>query len=199
MEAQEPSTGRIKGAAFREFLVWYRASVGQERFSLMAADLPPTVLEHIDPLGKHLGVLPSTWYPAPVVHSLLDVLTAGHNDEARKKLAFEASAAVMARTLRGFYRFFFQIMATPERYAKHCGKLWGSYYDSGRFEVSMPSKTLALCTVSDWSTHHPFICELNWGAAGEIYRAMGCTNVLVDREACVDVGGRECRFVTTWD
>jgi hypothetical protein len=32
-----------------------------------------------------------------------------------------------------------------------------------------------------------------------IYETMGCRGVLVERERCVERGGHDCFFVTTWD
>ena len=58
--------------------------------------------------------------------------------------------------------------------------------------------TTAICTITDWHTHHALICDLNKAAARRIYEAMKCQEVTVRRAACVSSGNRECRFVSRW-
>jgi hypothetical protein len=189
--------GRIKGAAFREFLRWYSNEYSHERLvaALVAAgDRVDDALERESPL---LGVLANAWYSSSTVHALLDELTRGLAPEERAKLAERASDAVMAATLHGIYKALFRLMATPERYAKYAPRLWTTYYDSGTVTIEL-SGNRAESTIRNWSAHHPFMCELNRGAAGAIYRRMGCQNVHVQRIACIESGAPECRFVTTW-
>jgi len=90
-------------------------------------------------------------------------------------------------------------MATPERYARHAGKLWSSYYDTGRFTVTPAADGFgAVAVVRDFRSHHPFLCDLNWGAAIAIYEALGCESVECERTSCVAQGADECRFATRW-
>ena len=189
--------GRIKGAAFREFLRWYSNEYSHERLvaALVAAgSRVDDTLERESPL---LGVLANAWYSSTTVHALLDELTRGFAPEERATLAERASEAVMAATLHGVYKALFRLMATPERYAKYAPRVWTTYYDSGTVNIDL-SGNRAESTIRNWSAHHPFMCELNRGAAGAIYRAMGCQNVQVKRIACIESGAPECRFVTTW-
>ncbi len=183
----------------REFVVWYGDRIGAAELATRVLALPLERRGPLDPYSRSLGILSSSWYDAGVVHALLDVATGGLSDDERHALAMSGSAAVMTATLRGVYRLIFRLMATPERYATHAGKLWASYYDSGAFAVEMTSPNEAICTIDSWTTHHPFICLLNWGAAVQIYRAMGCPNVRTERTACVDDGAPRCSFVTRWD
>jgi len=159
-----------------------------------AGDRVQDPLERDSPL---LGVLANAWYSSSTVHALLDELTRGLGPEERVKLADRASEAVMAATLHGIYKALFRLMATPERYAKYAPRLWTTYYDSGTVTIVL-SGNRAESTIRHWSAHHPFMCELNRGAARAIYRAMGCKNVHVERIACVESGAPECRFATTW-
>lgn len=190
--------GRIKGAAVREFVIWYGERIGAPEVASRVLAIPAERRGPIDPYSRSLGLLASSWYPAETVHALLDVLTGGLSPEERHELAMEASAAVMTATLRGVYRLLFRAMATPSRYAAHAGRLWTAYYDSGVFRVEMASPTEARSSIATWTAHHPFICLLNWGAATQIYRAMGCADVHTDRLSCVDEGAATCSFVTRW-
>ena len=193
----EAGSGRIKGAAFREFVRWYGEARGAPALRDAAERGRVTAL--LDPDHPALGVVPSIWYEAEVVHRLLDAMTAGLSGTELRELADDGSAAVMRQTLRGVYRVLFNWMANPARYAKYGPRLWDAYYDSGVFSIQMASDRCAISRIRDWETHHPFICELNRGAARAIYGAMGCRGVRVERQACIDRGDAECRFCTTWD
>lgn len=191
---------RIKGAAFREFLRFYVKTYGEAALRERSARMPAALRASLALEEPVLGVIQSTWYPAPLVHALLDELTRDMGNAEIRSLASKASAAVMQTTLRGLYKVLFDWMATPERYARHAPKLWHSYYDSGTMEITVQaSGTEALTVIRDWAAHHPFICELNRGAAEAIYGAMGCSDVVCERVACVSRGDAECRFVTRWN
>lgn len=191
--------GRIKGAAFREFITFYRATYGSDRLAAHLAAMPPDLAAELEAGSETLGILTSQWYPAELVHALLDEIARGRSDAELCELGTEGSRAVMRATLRGLYKVLFGWMATPERYVRYAPKLWHTYYDSGTVAVqAIDGGTGALSTVRDWRSHHRLICELNRGAALEIYAAMGCTEVTCERERCVDRGDPECRFITRW-
>jgi hypothetical protein len=199
VSAAPAALGRIKGAAFREFIAYYRATYGAAALAGAVSAMPAMLRQTLDPQDAALGLLASDWYAAEVVHALLDEISRGKSEAALKELAASASGAVMRATLTGLYRVLFGWMATPERYARYAPKLWGTYYDSGETEVELVSGGLAaISTVRNWRSHHPLICELNRGAALEIYSAMGCLDVECERELCVSRGDSHCRFVTRW-
>jgi hypothetical protein len=191
--------GRIKGAAFREFIAYYRGAHGSAALATAVTAMPGVYQRELDVRDPALGVLTSEWYPAELVHALLDEIARGKSEAELRELATAASGAIMRATLRGLYRVLFEWMATPERYARYAPKLWGTYYDSGDVTVALVESGLgAVSVVRDWRSHHPLICELNRGAALEIYGAMGCRDVANERAQCVSRGDPHCRFVTSW-
>jgi hypothetical protein len=191
--------GHCKGGAFRELVRYYTGRYGSSQLATAVLSMPEAFRSELDPSSPTLGIVTSAWYDARTVHSLLDALTNGLTLTERRELAMDASTAVMKSTLHGVYRLLFRLMATPERYARHAPKLFSAYYDRGRIEVINGQPTCAVITTFDWTTHHPFICLLNWGAAKTIYSEMGCRNVRVERTHCVDGGATSCRFIVTWD
>lgn len=193
------SSGRIKGAAFKEFLLWYGRTEGQARLDAHLAACPAALREQLTAGKPDLDVLASRWYEATLIHTLLDEIARGRSRLELRQLATEGSQAVMDATLRGLYRVLFQWMATPERYARYASKLWAAYYDSGELSLQPEASGLgATSVVRHWQSHHPLICELNRGASVAIYTAMGLSDVSCDRVACVSEGASECRFVTRW-
>jgi|ERR1041385_957784 hypothetical protein len=196
--AARPVTGRIKGAAFREFLSFYSLRYGEVSLADVTAKMDPEFHEYVDTSRPVLGVLASEWYPAAVVHSILDALTGHLSGEERTALADAGSRAIMNRMLRGVYKTLFQLMATPRRYQRFGPKLWDAYYDTGIFRVQMPDDLTSVCIITNWAAHHPFICDLNCAAAAPVYEMMGCKGVRVLRTECVSQGSKHCEFVTSW-
>jgi len=196
---QTKALGHIKGAAFRELLAWYGRTHGQDHLLSHVQAMPRALAAELDPRREALGVLSSHWYPAEVVHALLDEITRGRSPAELDALTRDASRAVMQATLSGLYRVLFEWMATPARYARYAPKLWSSYYDSGRLSIDYDEGAArAISTVSHWPGHHPLICDLNRGASPVIYTTMGCKEARCTRLSCVSRGDAECRFVTTW-
>lgn len=201
--ARTPNSARaggcIKGAAFREFVLWYEQKVGPEAFGARMANMPLWMKKDLDVALPGLGIRDGTWYPDVTVHRLLDLLTDGMASGQRHAIALQGANHVMDTTLRGIFRILFTWMATPDRYAVFGQRLWNSYYDCGEFTITpTEDKNGAICTITNWATHHPFICDINRGASIAIYKAMKCDDVSCIRHSCVAEGGTECRFVTRW-
>ena len=193
------ASGRIKGVALRQFLIWQQEQLGEPAFRDRFASLAPDLADQLALGEEALGILASQWYECRLIHGILDALTAGMSEQEKLALTVEGSKAVMDQTLRGVYRSLFEWMANPKRYARHGGKIWSIYYDSGSFEVqSSDEDRSATCTIRNWSSHHPILCDMNRGASTAIYRAMGFPDAECVRESCVSQGASECRFATTW-
>jgi hypothetical protein len=104
----------------------------------------------------------------------------------------------MRVTLRGVYKFFFDAMMTPERYAKRAHLLFSRYYDRGTLSKEVVSPTEHVTIIRDWPAHHPFLCEIMAYMAEYVYDALGCRGLTVARTHCVDSGDPDCRFVSRW-
>jgi hypothetical protein len=192
-------TGRIKGAALRQFLIWYERRLGERAFRERFTGLAPDLDGQLDRGAEALGILASRWYDCRLIHGILDSLSAGLSEQELLAVTVEGSQAVMDHTLRGIYRSLFEWMANPKRYARHGGKIWSTYYDSGDFAIdSSETERRAACSIRNWASHHPILCDMNRGASTAIYRAMGLADADCVREACVSSGADECRFVTSW-
>ena len=197
-QTRVPARGRIKGAAFREVVVWFERELGQGPFFDAYDRLPPEMERGLFVSRPALGLLSGSWYEAEVVHALLDALTAEMGAAERRRVADTCATHVMSTMLSGIYKMLFHLMASPETYLRYGPKLWDSFFDSGTFELERVSDTAACCTISRWESHHGFMCDLNRAASAQIYRAMGCEDVTCTREACVTEGAPHCKFVTRW-
>lgn len=148
------------------------------------------------------GFLASRWYPAELVHVLVDAVIAGRDEADQTALAARAAGAIMGRTLSGVYRLVFSTFATPELYARHAGKLWALHYDNGSLQTAIERRdrthAVAHTRVTRWLGHHPFICMLNGAAGKPIYEAMGCRDVRSETVACVARGADHCAWLTHW-
>lgn len=198
MAASSRDPGHIKGAAFREFTVWYERTQGSERLRSGITALPESARLHLQPDREALGILAATWYPAKVVHSLLDALLHGVSENERRAMARDAAEAVMRATLRGIYRVLFRMMATPQLWARYGHRLWSMHYDTGELDYELRDATHMISTVRDWWSHHPFICELNCAASYPIFSEMGCADVEAVQEACISRGDEHCVYAIQW-
>lgn len=196
--AGDMSLGRIKGNAFREFLVWFEERSGKEALDRAWRELPPEHRALLDPNRPALGVLPSSWYAVAAVHSLLDELTAGFTDAERDRFAEQAAAATIGRMMRGLQKTAFSLLVSPRRYPKIINTLWRMSYDTGSVRVVEHSPTCHEGIVSGWAGHHPLICKINHLSKQHMYATMGCKDVRVELTSCLVRGDADCRSFVRW-
>lgn len=199
LSAPEVSTlGRVKGAAFREFLLFFGQRYGVERMRACVEGLPATMRARFNLRDPAFGVLASRWYAVEVVHVLLDTMTESIVGQEREQLVRDGSAAIMNSTLHGVHRVLFSWMATPERYVKFADRLWSTYHDTGSLASEFIEDGLVHSRICGWRGHHRLICELNSAASKPIYEAMGCREVVVRRVGCVADGASACETEVRW-
>jgi hypothetical protein len=194
--------GNVKGAVLREFVLFCQQHDDRQRLTRALRALDEAYPGSVEPERLGGGFLASRWYPAELVHVLVDEMIAGRSDAEQKKLAQRAANVIMSHTLRGVYRFLFSTFATPDLYARHANKLWSLHYDNGLVEVdNKPREGLhrvAHTRVLRWISHHPFVCMMNGAATIPIYEAMGCRNVRCEVIACVSDGSPNCAWIVHW-
>jgi hypothetical protein len=188
----------IKGAGIAPFLTWYARTRDASELVGLVDGLPPHIAGVFDAHDEALGVIASAWYPAPSAHALLDGIMAGRSEGEWKEIARQGAHAVVASTLRGVYRWLFETMMSPERYAKNAQKLFSRYFNTGIIQKTTPAPRQHLSVIRDWTSHHPMLCELLIRSGEYIYPALGCTDVVLVKQACVSEGGDECRFAIRW-
>jgi hypothetical protein len=193
----DPVAARIKGAGIVHFLGWYVDRFGQERLRRTAEEMPGPHRVYFDLGDRVLGVLASSWYPAPAIHALLDGFVAAHPQD-RETLAREGARSTIDATLKGVYRWLFETMMTPDRYARNAQKLFSRYYEPGLMTKEPLGERGHLSIVRDWPGHHPLLCDMLVHTAEYVYGALGCRDVRSPRTACVAEGAPECRFEITW-
>jgi hypothetical protein len=197
--AEPPSGGCIRGAAFREFTVWYEQKIGPEAFGARMAKMPRWMKQDLDIALPALGISDDKWYPDVTVHRLFDLLLEGLTPGQRHTLALQGATHVIGLTLRGVVGKAFGWIVTPERFQAMGHRLWSAYFDCGEFVIEpTPDGPGSIVSIRNWGTHHAFMCDLNRGASVALYRAMSCTDVSCTRQACVAEGASECRIVTRW-
>lgn len=190
--------GRIKGVVIREFAQWHGERFGREPFAAAVRSTEPLYPGVLDAKREAYGLLASMWYPAPLVHGLLDYLTDGVTDAELTRLAEDAANVIMGRTLRGVYRTMFRMVASPDRFARFGHSLWGQHYDTGRNDIERVDVRIHRVRYIDWHGHHPFICRMNMAASRPIYEAMGCRDVHYVPQGCVTHGAAVCENVIRW-
>jgi hypothetical protein len=190
--------GQVKGAALREFVVWYQERHGSARLAEKIATLPPDTARQLNFDRSHIGVLASAWYPAAAIHALLDSLLAGMSADEQAVLAREGAEAIMNATLRGIYRMLFAMLMSPERYLRSAQVLWNRYYDDGEVRKTVEGPTLHRTVITGWTSHHRFLCDMHVESGRAIYREMGLADVSGERVSCVSRGDKACAFLIRW-
>jgi len=194
--------GNIKGAVLREFVLFCEQHDDRPRLLRALRALDEAYPGSVDPERSGGGFLASRWYPAELVHVLVDEVIAGRSVAEQQKVAQHAANVIMGHTLRGVYRFLFSTFATPDLYARHANKLWTLHYDNGSVQVdNRPadgSNRTAHSRLVRWLSHHRFICMMNGASALPIYEAMGCKNVRYETIACQSNGDADCQWLVHW-
>src|SRR5262245_19530 len=190
--------GRMKGAAFREFVAWVEQDRGPDDLAGLVADLPAGIQRHFLVGRPALGLLAGTWYPAELVHAFLDRLTKGLGEPELQRMARQGAEFTMEHNLRGVYRSLFSLFVSPRIYVLGMQQLWNLHYDSGRLRNTALGPNTHRAEVAEWRGHHPFACRLNTAAVFPIYGAMKCQDIEVHREACVSHGDPCCAWVIGW-
>lgn len=187
----------IKGAAVLPLLDWYERRFGSARLAALVRGLGAGT--PFEPREPQFGVLASAWYEAGPIHALLEAMFADLAPEERPSFAREGGRAIIEATLTGVYRWLFQAMMTPERYARNAQRLFGRFYDGGVLQKEILGPRHQRTHVTAWRAHHRIICDFFAASNEYTYSAMGCRGVVVVRTACIDDGAAECTFETTWE
>lgn len=190
--------GRIKGAAFREALLWMRGELGPERLRDAFAAVPAQHATLFDARSETFGVLASAWYPAAAVHPMLDALLSGTSRDAQRQLAYDASRAALSVTLRGVHRAIMRVVGSPELHRRFAQRLWNTHFDGGVAVVEDHGDGAARVVYTHWPAHHRFLCWMCTASDLVIYEAMGCREVSVDQDGCVDTGDGACAHFVRW-
>ena len=199
MSENHPPLGNIKGAAFRQFIAWWEETQGPASLvTALEAARAQNLGKSLTTEREALGILPSTWYPAELVHALLDSLLKDVDHRTRQAMANEGADVVMKSTLSGVYKAVFSMLASPRLFATYIQRMWNMHYDSGIVTIEQ-EPMLHRTRYIDWHSHHPFICQLNMASARPLYMAMGCTSVDVQPVGCVSQGADQCQFIVRWE
>jgi hypothetical protein len=191
--------GKVKGAAVRSFIQWYVREVDPERLRAIVLTLPEAEREEFDVEHITLGVLPSNWYSAKAIHGILDRLTAGLEREQLDDLGARAGKATAAAILTGVHRVLFERLLNPAAYCKLAERAFRLNYESGHLENIAHGPRRHEGIVSGWKSHHPFLCRMNVAIKAELYRAMRCKGVRVERRFCRDDGDDRCGSIIVWN
>lgn len=187
-----------KGTALTSFLEWYAAQATPMQLEAALDAIPTDYQRQLNRAHRSLGILPATWYPAPMVHALLDAIAKQVGPADIESFAERAGRAVIQKLIAGVYAGLFRSMASPALYAKYVPKLWRSYYRMGEVQAEVVESGETRVRMSAWPGHHPLVCDINRAAAGLIFESMGCRQTESVRQRCVHDGHRYCEVVLTY-
>ncbi|MDF2693455.1 MAG: hypothetical protein K0S65_1838 [Labilithrix sp.] len=195
MATHEPM---VKGALIREYLRWYAERFGADAVVQMALLVPEEHRALVDAEAPGDAILPSSWYPARLVHTMLDAIVEHNPGVDIERLMKEAARNVLRHSTSGVYRFLLEKLVTPDLYAASVPRLWGQLHTSGKRQMEIIERGVALSTVSSWTGHHPILCTITIETMMSVFELMGCRDVRWERTQCVSHGGSRCITRVTW-
>lgn len=195
---QQVDTSHVKGAGIKAFFEWYSGRGGSLTPAQIGARVDAAAHGWFKFTRPDLGMLSASWYPAPAVHALLDVILAGLSPAECRQLAREGAAVTVRSHLSGLYRFLFRAIMTPKRYAQNADQIYYRYYDSGTLTKEEIAPGRHLTVVRDWPGHHRFLCDLAVFASEVIYPQMGYHLTELEKTSCVSDGDPDCRWLAAW-
>lgn len=194
-----PTEPMIKGGAIREFFAWYERRYGVESVRTIAARVPEGLRDVLDPDEPIVHLLPSSWYPASLVHVMLDALGEDRSPIELERLTKEASRDVVKNGMNSVYRFLLEKLVSPEMYARMIPRLWRQLHSTGERSMEIVGEGEARSRIARWPGHHPTLCALTNELMCAIFEEMGCRNVRWERVRCITRdGGNECVATVKW-
>ena len=189
----------IKGGAIREFFAWYERKFGIESVREMAKRVPPDLAALVDPDDPIVHLLAASWYPARLVHSMLDTMHDGRSEQEMERFARESTRDVVKNRMSSVYRVLFQKLGSPEIYALMIPRMWRQLHDTGDRSLEITGEGRATSRVSRWEGHHPTLCMLSVQLMSAIFEEMGCRDVRWRRVRCIGrATAGECVYDVSW-
>ena len=187
----------IKGGVIREVIAWYATRHGEDRVVVLRDRLAPDVQEWIDPAHPLESLLPASWYPARLVHGLLEAVAKDHTEAEIGAILREASRSVIRRG-GGVYRVLLAKLLTPDLYALAVPRFWRQLHTTGVRSMRITGPCEAESRIEDWAGHHPLLCTCVIETMCAIFEHMGKQDVAWTRLSCVSKGGAACVTRLTW-
>lgn len=188
----------IRGAALKPFVTWYAATYGHAGLQRALAALSDEDRRRFSAAAPGIGISIAAWYPAAVIHQMLDTLLEGMDVRERTALASRGADYTLTASLTGYLDVAFRALVSP-RVCQIVGpQIWHAFYSGGRVRIDAQGRRCHVMEVTDWTGHHGFLCEMNNAAGRAIYRAAGCAAVTTEHEACINRADRVCVYVIRW-
>ncbi|MBX3186597.1 MAG: hypothetical protein KF819_06265 [Labilithrix sp.] len=188
----------IKGAAIRELFAWYEETRGKGRVREAVRRVPEDLRPLLDPDEPRVTLLPASWYPCRLVHSMLESLKEGMSDAEFDALLREGTRAVILRGIAA-YRFVLEKIVTPEIYALMVPRFWRQLHSTGVRRMKIVGPNEARSVTAKWPGHHPLLCTLTIETMCALFERMGKRDLQWERVKCVSSdGGDECVTRLTW-
>jgi len=192
------AASRVKGSGLLGYVEWFVEEHGAEHLYSLVRAIPEAERGTLTVEHPTLGLIATGWYDSSFAHRLLDAMTRDLSAAERTDVARRASDYSVNLAVRGVFKLAFQLMGTPERYAKYIQRFWSQLHDTGERRVQIVSPGVAISDIEYWPGHHPFLCEITTETMAAVFRQMGCTEVEVNRIECVDHGDSRCRAMLRW-
>jgi len=183
---------QVKGSGLILALHWLDRAHGRAELSRLRERMGTPWRDIVDFDRKDYGLLAGTWYPAELVNSIYDALTAGFTAANSTSLARRLGTGIADGLVTGVNRYLFSLFVSPERYVANIGRMWRQNWTDGEVAARMVSKNAIELRLSAWRGHHVFNCEVNNYIAVAVFEKMGIRNVTCTWKCKTSHGGAVC-------
>lgn len=183
----------VKGLIFRGARTWIIKTRGEAGFEEFLGALP----EEDRALWTESIILPVSWMPARLYHSMYDAEEAlwGTGDgrifqAAAASVAFDDLSTVMKIMMK---------LGSPGMVAKRFPEVWNRYFDTGTFtNLSNERGKLEVSLDEATQVYGKAGCQGTIGWMGEALRYAGASDLRVDHRECAFSGAPRCVFRCSW-
>ena len=193
-----PARGRTKGAAIRAGIAWFAEAYGEPNLERVYEIASPELRSTLRPGDPTFGLIASGWYDTHLVGELLGVLEAVAPPSDSLAFGSRIADAIARDNVGGVYRALFRLVASPPLLEANAQRVWRTYFDEGALTVSVREPAAFEARVRGWSRHHPNVCRLLRAMLESLLRAVGYTELVVERTACIADGRACCAFDGRW-
>jgi len=188
--ADSAGVNQVKGAAVIATLRFVKDRFGEDALRETLAGLQAPDRDALE------AALVSAWYPLPLLLRLMRQVEARYGAQI-PRIQQVMGAASADYGLSTVYKIFFKI-GSPQFIISRGSRVFSSYYQQGRLEVTEAGAGFANCELRDFRDSSPEYCERIFGWITRTLELCGAHDVRAAHVTCVHRGDPVCRFEGTW-
>jgi hypothetical protein len=196
-EASASRRGAMLGTPIVGSMQWFVEQHGRAAAHEVAARLPPTFRNDIDPHAPALGFLGTRWYRYALIGELVRTMTRvvkADEDDFIRRISVAGIDASINTAMRMVLRF----AVTPSALAARGQEAWNLFHDSGKVTILAVTANEYVSQVTEWPNHDTVVCRIVTEVRRRLIERTGVGRTVATREKCVAWGHSACATRIRW-